>query len=173
MEWRNRFKNVGSLSVNVVFLVVTWKDRPQMSTMSWFLHSSCAVWAGLVVFWVLFAIEFSNCAKKEKEKKVGFLRWPSMWRRTQYQSQYQGQIQIHHSTTKLISQTESSYVLKVKKLHNSLKQPCCENIPGVSIYDINEPTRTVRHHQEYSREYATKRGTPRPHFVEVVHTPMS
>jgi hypothetical protein len=33
------------------------------------LHSSYIVSAGLVVFWVLFAIEFSVCAEK-KERKI-------------------------------------------------------------------------------------------------------
>ena len=46
-------------------LVVTWKNGPQMSIILDF-HSGCVILAGLVVFWVLFAINFSICSKKER-----------------------------------------------------------------------------------------------------------
>jgi hypothetical protein len=49
-------------------LVVTWKNRPQMSIISWLpLRLRCFSWVGCILG--SFAIEFSICAKKEEERK--------------------------------------------------------------------------------------------------------
>jgi hypothetical protein len=49
-------------------LVVTWKDRPQMSFFLFPLRLPCFSWVGCILGSL--AIEFSIYAKKRKEKKL-------------------------------------------------------------------------------------------------------